>query len=68
MKKFLFGSGQGWDGIKRFLRVRPVANEGLYIEEYRCSTIHLSTLQFTLDTGIKLIPSTMELGFIVAVI
>ena len=41
--------GQRVGGIRKTLPVRPVANEGLYIEEYTCSTICLCILQFTHD-------------------
>ena len=44
-----FGSDQGWDGIKRFLRVCPVFNQGLYIEEYACITTCFLILQFPHD-------------------
>ena len=36
-------------GFKRLFPVSPVANEGLYIEEYTCSTTRLCILQLTHD-------------------
>ena len=50
MKQFPFRSGPlGWVGVERLFPVSLVANEGLYIEEYTCSTTRLCILQFTHD-------------------
>ena len=40
---------KGWVGVDRLFLVSPVANEGLYIGEYTCSTSRLCILQFTHD-------------------
>ena len=49
MKHFPVGSGKRVGGIKRLLCVSPVANKGLYIEEYTSNTTRLRILQFTHD-------------------
>ena len=35
------GQSKGWVGVERLFPVRPVANEGFFIEEYTCSTTGL---------------------------
>ena len=41
------GQAKGLVGVKRLFPVCPVAIEGLYMEEYTCSTTCLCILQFT---------------------